>query len=32
MVEQSIEDVRGISYGCVDYLGVKRRVLSDMWV
>jgi hypothetical protein len=27
VVEQSIEHVRGISYGRVDYLGVKRRVL-----
>ena len=27
VVEQSIEYVRGISYGRVDHLGVKRRVL-----
>ena len=27
VVEQSIEHVRGISYGRGDYLGVKRRVL-----
>src|SRR6516164_9613163 len=29
VVEQSIEHVRGISYGRGDYLGVKRRVLVE---
>ena len=27
VVEQSIEYVRGVSYGRVDHLGVKRRLL-----